>query len=365
MIGWTILVAVVVSFVVSLAGTSLAGELARRRGWLDHPGAHKAHANPTPLLGGLAVFATMLLLGLLGPVLACIWQRWGVPAWLTETLPQLAQHIPGAARELPRATGILAFAMLLHVLGLIDDRKHLGPWSKLAVQCLAAVGVVLLCDVRVLRFAGPAVSVGASVLWLVVITNSFNFLDNMDGLAAGVAAICTAGLLAAALSVGQWFVAGWSCILLGALLGFLRYNFPPAKIFLGDAGSLPVGFLLGVLSCMTTYVRPAGPDVWFCVFLPVLLMAVPLYDTCSVVIIRLREGRNPMVGDRRHFSHRLVSRGMSTTTAVLTIYLCTASTVIGALLLPYVQGPAPAMMLAGQTLLILMVIALLEGIRSQ
>lgn len=361
MILWAILIAVVAAFVVSHVATSFSKRLAVRLDWLDRPGAHKAHATPTPLLGGSAIFATILVLGLAGPMFACFWTAWGAPAWLTDNAPQLAMHVPGAVRQAPRAVGILAFAALLHVIGLVDDRKHLGPWSKLLAQTVAAAGVVVLCDVRVLRFAGPVVSIGASVLWLVVITNSFNFLDNMDGLAAGVAAICSAALLAAALSMGQWFVAGWSCVLLGALLGFLRHNFPPASVFMGDAGSLPVGFLLGVLSCMTTYVRPDGAGIMYSLFMPVLLMAVPLYDTFSVMWIRLREGRNPMVGDRKHFSHRLVGRGMTPRTAVLTIYICTACTAIAASLLPYVKGPAPAVMLAGQTLLILMVIALLEG----
>jgi UDP-GlcNAc:undecaprenyl-phosphate GlcNAc-1-phosphate transferase len=363
---WVIFSVVVGAFVFSHLATSFSKRLAVRLGWLDEPGAHKAHAHPTPLLGGSAIFVTVLMLGLLGPALARIWAAWGTPAWLTDNAPQLAMHIPGAAKEAPRALGILGWATLLHVVGLIDDRRRLGPWSKLLAQVVAAVGVVVLCDVRVLTFAGPAISIVASVLWLVLITNSFNFLDNMDGLAAGVAAICTAALLAVALSMGQWFVAGWSCVLLGALLGFLRHNFPPADVFMGDAGSLPVGFLLGVLSCMTTYVRPEGTDpvgagILYGVFMPLLLMAVPLYDTFSVVWIRLREGRHPMVGDRKHFSHRLVHRGMTPRTAVLTIYLCTACTAIAASLLPYVQGPAPAVMLAGQTFLILMVIALLEG----
>lgn len=362
MIPVTIFAAVVVAFLFSLLATSFAKQLAVRLGWLDAPGNHKAHTDATPLLGGAGIFATVLVLGLLAPVLARIWAAWGAPVWLTDRAPQLAMHIPGAARQAPRAMGILGFALLLHVMGLVDDRKHLGPWSKLLVQGIVAAGVVWFCDVRVLRFAGPAVSVAASMVWLVLITNSFNFLDNMDGLAAGVAAICAAALLAVALSMGQWFVAGWSCILLGALLGFLRYNFPPASVFMGDAGSLPVGFLLGVLSCLTTYVHPGeGAGVLYGLFMPVLLMAVPLYDTLSVICIRLREGRHPMIGDRMHFSHRLVRRGMTIRTAVLTIYLCTACTAIAASLLPYVTGPAPAMMLAGQTLLILMVIALLEG----
>ncbi|RPI60572.1 MAG: undecaprenyl/decaprenyl-phosphate alpha-N-acetylglucosaminyl 1-phosphate transferase, partial [Planctomycetaceae bacterium] len=136
------------------------------------------------------------------------------------------------------------------------------------------------------------------------------------------------------------------------------YNFPPAKIFMGDAGSLVIGYMLGVLTCLTTYV---GPGLhYYGALVPLVLLAVPLYDTASVIIIRLRERRNPMVGDRRHFSHRLVKRGMSVRSAVLTIYMCTVATAVAATFLPRADMFS-AILIFVQTIAILLVIAFMES----
>jgi len=342
---------------ISFLAVPITTRVARRFGMIDVPGRHKAHARPTPLLGGCAIFAGVLLPSLLAMSLASIWSHEGTPRFVPR---ELAAHVPGAAAKAPQGIGILACAMLLHVVGLIDDRKHLGPWLKLIAQLVAAVAAVALFDVRVLTAAGRWPSGVLTVIWLVAITNAFNFLDNMDGLSAGVAAICAAALLGAAGSIGQWFVGGWLCVLLGALVGFLPWNFPPAKVFMGDAGSLVIGFLLGVVSCLTTYVRPGQTYFLYGVFVPLVLMAVPLYDMISVVTLRLKDRRSPMVGDRRHFSHRLVRRGMSQRTAVLTIYLCTAGTAIAAGLLPRVDEIGAVLVFA-QTVAILLIIALLES----
>lgn len=185
----------------------------------------------------------------------------------------------------------------------------------------------------------------------------------MDGLAAGVAAIAGVALLAASAGMGQVFVPAWLCVLVGALLGFLVHNFPPASIFMGDAGSLVVGYMLAVLSCLTTYTtgRQDAVEILYGVLAPVLMMAIPLYDTLSVMVIRIAEGRNPMIGDNRHFSHRLQRRGMSKRRTVLTIYLCTASTAIAASLLPHVETALAAIMIVAQVVFILLIIALLES----
>ncbi len=201
-----------------------------------------------------------------------------------------------------------------------------------------------------------------SILWIVAITNAFNFLDNMDGLSAGVATVCTTAFLVTALSIHQWFVAASLALLLGALLGFLYWNFPPAKIFMGDSGSLVIGFVLGVLTVRTTYL-PAGVNWgagWYSVFAPVIVLALPLYDLLVVSAIRMSRGKSPFVGDTNHFSHRLVARGMSRRTAVLCLYLATAATAIAAILLPHVHSAIGAILIFCQTLLILGVVALLE-----
>ncbi len=201
MILWVALGAVGVAFVLSVLSVPLTQRLAARFGMLDVPGRHKAHARPIPLLGGCAIFAAILVPSLLAAAVATTWNASGAPSWIADS--PLADHIAGAAAKAPQAIGILAAALGLHVLGLLDDRKHLGPWLKLIVELLVCGAVVVFCNVRALTAAGAGVSITASILWLVAITNAFNFLDNMDGLAAGVAAICAAALLAASAAVGR------------------------------------------------------------------------------------------------------------------------------------------------------------------
>ena len=151
-------------------------------------------------------------------------------------------------------------------------------------------------------------------------------------------------------------------LLLGATMGFLFFNFPPASIFMGDSGSLLIGFLLAVATVRATYLQPGVEfaNRWWSVFSPVMVLALPLYDLVVVSFIRLMKGKSPFVGDTNHFSHRLVARGMSRRTAVLCLYLVSAATSVGAIILPQARTTFSAMLLFGQTILILGVVALLE-----
>ncbi len=358
MIFWAALAAMGFSAGLSALLVPTAKRFAFRTGMLDRPQAHKTHEAPVPLLGGSAILLAVLLPSVLATALACYWSVRRVPGWLPD---DLALHVPGLASRAPAALAILGGAVALHVLGLVDDRRPLGPWGKLAVQLGVCLAVTLLADLRVLTVAGPTLSVLLTVLWLGALVNAFNFLDNMDGLSAGVAVICGVALLGAAASVGQYFVAGLLCVIVGAIVGFWPYNYPPASIYMGDAGSMVIGLLLAAASCLTTYTRPGEASYLYGVFVPVIVMAVPLYDTASVMLLRFRAGERLMVGDQRHFSHRLVRRGMTKRTAVLTIYLCTAGTAIGALLLPRVADATGAMLIVFQTLAILGIVALLES----
>ena len=347
---------VAAAMLISFFATSAARRIAPRLGFIDRPQEDRHHGQAIPLGGGTAILAGILLPSLVVVALASIWRASGAPAWAPS---ELAVHIAGAAAKAPMVLGVLAGAMVLHIVGLIDDRRSLGAWPKLFAQIGVAAWVVLGCKVRMLEMFGQPVSAIASILWIVLVTNTFNLLDNVDGLAAGVAGICAAALLAAAAASGQVFVGGWLCLLIGAVAGFLIHNFPPAKIFMGDAGSLVIGYFLAVLSVLTTYYRGAS-GAYFEIFLPVVLLAVPLYDTISVIALRLAEGKNPMAGDTRHFSHRLLRRGMSPRKAVLTIYLAAAATAIGACLLP-LATPAGAILVFVQTIGIVLIIALLES----
>jgi UDP-GlcNAc:undecaprenyl-phosphate/decaprenyl-phosphate GlcNAc-1-phosphate transferase len=249
------------------------------------------------------------------------------------------------------------------LMGLWDDCKALGPYFKLIVQLGVVTAFVLMNPtMRALTALGDIPSIVITVLWITAVTNAFNFLDNMDGLSAGVACVCSVCFFVAAVTIGQWFVAASLALLIGALLGFLCFNFPPARIFMGDSGSLVIGFVLGVLTIRTTYLHK-GEDFgagWYAVFVPIIVLAVPLYDLVVVSLIRISRGVSPFRGDTNHFSHRLVARGMSKRTAVLCLYLLSAATGVGAIILPHAQSSLVAILIFAQTLLVLGVAALLE-----
>ncbi|MCC6422588.1 MAG: undecaprenyl/decaprenyl-phosphate alpha-N-acetylglucosaminyl 1-phosphate transferase [Phycisphaerales bacterium] len=342
-----------VSFVLSWLLTAAMKRIAPRIGFVDKPGHRKIHVQPKPLGGGVAIFWAFAL-----PVVAVL-----VVSWFAQ--PQSADwmaSVGGVRLRSPLAWAILGCTFAIHLLGLIDDKKALGPYIKLLAQLAITAFLVVEFDLRILTALGDVASVVLTILWITAITNAFNFLDNMDGLSAGVAAVCTAAFMVTALSIGQWFVAANLALLLGALLGFLCFNFSPASIFMGDSGSLVIGFLLGILTVRTTFLPPdtqlaAG---WYSLFAPIIVLALPLYDLIVVSIIRMSRGKSPFVGDTNHFSHRLVARGMSKRTAVLCIYLVTAATAIAAMLLPHVQSTFAAILIVIQTLLVLGVVALLE-----
>jgi len=362
---WLVVAAFVGPCLLCAAATWAVRSWALRRGFVDEPGGHKQHETPVALGGGIAIVAAVCV-----PLLAGTLAAWALasaaapggpaegsaPAWLPDLL---ARHLEGVASKLATVSGIVLGALILHIVGLIDDRRALGPWVKLAAQLAAAFLVAGPLGIRAVVVLPTPVSVLLTVLWIVVITNAFNFLDNIDGLSAGVGAIAAAILAVASLRAGQIFVPVMALVLSGALCGFLLFNFHPARIFMGDAGSLVVGYTLGVLTVLTTYYDPAQGLTPLGVVVPLVVLAVPLYDMISVVIHRVRLGLSPLRGDRRHFSHRLVAKGMSTRGAVLTIYLATAATGLSAVVLPRVDWPSAALLL-GQCLCVVVMIAVLE-----
>jgi UDP-GlcNAc:undecaprenyl-phosphate GlcNAc-1-phosphate transferase len=275
-------------------------------------------------------------------------------------LARLAIHKAGVMSKLPPLLMVLASALFLHAVGLIDDVRPLSPRIKLLAQILAAGLVVFGANVRAAEALGTLPSIVLTMLWLVGICNSVNLMDNADGLCAGVVAIAAVFLAISAAQVGQLFVPALAWVLAGAALGFLLFNFPPAKIFMGDAGSLPLGFLLAVLTVMTTYHNPVLKTAPYGLAAPLFILAVPLYDTLTVLIYRYKAGVPLFKGDRRHFSHRLMRKGMSGPAMLLTIYLATATTGLSALLLPWVGWTAAALLLV-QCICVLSVVAILES----
>ncbi len=350
---------VVAGFLLSAILCHVVRAVAPRLGLVDRPGGRKDHARPTPMGGGLAVFGA--LLAVVGMAAAVVHFA---PSWLPESV---TPYLPGLWHRGGELVGLLGLSAFVMLVGLADD--FLGvPWPpRLVAQILAAIGLVLL-GVRATLFppfSGPWVAGGLTVLWVVALTNAFNFLDNMDGLAASVALIACLVFSAAQVAVGGLFVPALLLILAGALGGFLLHNRPPARLFLGDAGSNLLGFLLGSLTVAGTFTRPyesKDPSSPFSVLTPLLVMALPLYDMTTVLIIRAREGRSLFQADRRHFSHRLVGRGLTPGQAVATMDFITLVAGLGALLLhhPWLSA-ADAALIVAQAVCLLVVVAILES----
>jgi UDP-GlcNAc:undecaprenyl-phosphate GlcNAc-1-phosphate transferase len=313
-----------VAFLLSNAVVPMARRAALALGILDHPGAHKTHREPTPLLGGVAVFVVLLLV--IGGHLAALPELHH-----SGLVPHIFPHGLDTfdPMGLTRSTFgmMLAGSTIVLLTGLADDATgpHFPAWMKLAGQVLAAA-LVITAGVRFPLFdAHPWLATGATLMWIVGITNSINLLDNMDGLATGVALICSSLLWLIAATLGEIPLGLVLAALVGTLAGFLRYNFHPARIFLGDAGSLTIGYVIGVLAILTSSAarQETVPNEWFGPVMPVLVLGLPIYDTASVIWIRWREGRPIYRGDRSHLSHRLVELGMTEREAVGTIYLLT------------------------------------------
>jgi UDP-GlcNAc:undecaprenyl-phosphate GlcNAc-1-phosphate transferase len=293
--------------------TNAVLRLAPRFGLVDDPEARKVHTQRTPRGGGLAIYLAM-----------------AVAAFL---LPQ--GHLD--------ALRILALGLVIVVLGLIDDLRPL-PWQlRLAVQTAVAIaGVVTLATHS--AWYGQL----GGVIWIVALTNAFNMLDNMDALSAGVAWIA-AGLLAALAILRQsqdldWQAARLYLMFMGALSGFLWFNRPPARIFMGDAGSTFLGFFLGLASlrdCLDDMLAPERLAA------PVAILAIAWYDLITVVALRLWQGRSPFHADKQHLSHRLVQLGLRPPRAVSVIYLLGLASGINGLLIDQVS-PSSAGFVAGQ-----------------
>lgn len=293
----------------------------------------------------------------------------------------LKDHAAGIAEQAPLAYLFIGCVLLLHVMGVIDDRRPLGAWPKLIVMLIPCIGVPLittlsptLSDTRLLtaldeHVGGAWLSIIVTAMWLLVVTNAMNFMDNMDGLSAGVGCIAASSLLAAAIHNEQWFVGATLALLVGGLLGFLVFNAPRkggAKLFMGDGGSLVLGFSLAFLTTRGTYVpvgatfAAPGSSLWWAPLAPLIVLAIPLYDALSVVVLRVRQGRSPLVGDLQHFSHRLVDLGLSRARAVHVIWGFALVTGLSGVAVMATLSPWAAAAAWGSTLALLAVLAMLE-----
>ncbi len=360
--------AVVPSFLVAWVSVWFLRPLALRWHLIDQPGTRKVHTVPTPLGGGVAIWLGVIVPFALGQVVLVLASTNTGATIVGRVIPNFAQvHLSGLRAQSPALWFLLAAGTLLMITGLLDDWRGLGWKMRLAIQFAIAGICVAWQGWRLTAFIDvPWITWLLSVVWIVALINSFNMLDNMDGLSSGVAAIAAA-MLAALLLLSpdpqshqpQLFVAGFLLVIVGALGGFLVHNRPPARIFMGDAGSYFIGFCIAVTTLLATFTEYQGTHP-HAVLAPLCVLAVPLYDMVSVLWIRLREGRSPFRADKSHFSHRLVELGLTKGQAVLTIYLTTATCGLGALLLHQVDMVG-AVIIGCMIISVLALIAILES----
>jgi UDP-GlcNAc:undecaprenyl-phosphate GlcNAc-1-phosphate transferase len=278
------------ALLIAFAATPIARRIAPRLGVMDQPNPRKVHAQPMPLLGGAAIVIASLL------ALLLLRDRF----------------------EFQQLGSILLGAALMALLGFYDDRWGLRPFLKLIGQIIAAT-ILILSGVKVTALPEEWMNITVTLVWVVGLTNSLNLLDNMDGLSSGVAAVCASFFVVMAAMSGQIYVGALAAALLGATLGFLVYNFNPASIFMGDTGSLFLGFMLAAIGIKLRFPANVPFVTWM---VPIIVMGMPIFDTTLVFISRLRRGKNPLTTPGKdHVSHRLVSLGLTTREAVMSHYL--------------------------------------------
>jgi UDP-GlcNAc:undecaprenyl-phosphate GlcNAc-1-phosphate transferase len=332
-----VLIAFTFALLASLGLTVPVRQLALRVGMVDHPGPRKVHVTPIPLLGGLAIYCGVVL----AILVANKGEAWG------------------------QMVGILAGATLVALVGILDDRGLLHHQIKLFVGMPAAAIILLASGVRAQVFstilggqAGRVADAALTILWVVGITAAFSIFDHMDGLCAGVAAMAALFFTIFAILSGQVLVSTLAAAVLGAAVGFLRWNFNPAKIFMGDGGAMFLGFLMATLALKLRPSEPPQASGWL---IPVLILGVPIFDTTLVSISRLRRGLLPFTSPGKdHAAHRLANLGLGQRRAVLALYALGAAFGLVALVvkhLPVRQSYALAGALAAAALV---AVALLE-----
>jgi UDP-GlcNAc:undecaprenyl-phosphate GlcNAc-1-phosphate transferase len=261
-----------------------------RFGFIDEPSTRKVHTRTVPRLGGAAIY------------LGCI----------------AALLLFGDLFYVSQLVSILIGATFVSFLGMWDDRHGLRPWLKLIGQ-VVATGILVISGIQVSFFPSQVLNLIATFLWMVGITNALNLLDNMDGLSGGVATVACVFFFLLAVMSGQYLVSSLAAALLGACLGFLYYNLNPASVFMGDTGSLFIGFILAALGIKLRFPDNVAFVTWM---VPVVVLGLPIFDTALVVISRLRRGLNPLTTPGKdHVSHRLVAMGATQREAVLILYL--------------------------------------------
>lgn len=331
--------AFVIAFIFTFATTPLVRRFAYKIGAVDVPrDKRRVHKRPTPRIGGLAI-----IFGFLVAIISFN------DSWTKELV------------------SILIGVGILGVLGIIDDCKELDAKLKFVVQIIAALVVVIFGDIRISVMSNPNVfsenpyiifpqwlSITVTVLWIVFMTNAVNFIDGLDGLAAGVSAIMSMSLVFIAITYHEYEIALLGIALMGACFGFLPFNFNPAKIFMGDTGSMFLGYMLSVLSVQGMFKSYAV--ISFAV--PIIMLGLPLFDALFAMLRRLLTGKNPMSADRGHLHHRLYDMGFSQKQTVFILYAISGVLGIASILLAE-QRFLRAMLLLISVLIFLLIATML------
>src|ERR1700692_1487848 len=330
----TSLIAFAVGLIASMGLTVPVRQLALRVGMVDHPGPRKVHVQPMPLLGGLAIYLGVLI--------------------------ALLVSLDG--RALAQVIGIYAGATLVAVVGILDDRGLLHHQIKLFGAMPAAAVILLASGIRAQVFSniwpgtpGVWADTALTLVWVVGITASFSILDHMDGLCAGVAAMASLFLAIFALENGQLLVSTMAAPVLGAAAGFLRWNFKPAKIFMGDVGAMFLGFLMATLALKLRLDHSSSLATWLA---PVLILGATIFDTTLVTISRSRRGLLPFATPGKdHSAHRLANLGLGQRGAVLSMYIVGALCGGAAILVTYLSAAGAAGVALGILVAMLLAIA--------
>jgi len=325
------------ALVISLFLVPLVRRLAIKREVLDTPGAHKSHSTPVPYLGGVAMVVAFSLAVVAG---AIVRQDLSFSGGLVTFNRGLV--LDRGASTLGELFLILGLALGLSVMGLVDDLKGLNPFLRLGIEIVVAASVIAYG----IQFTSPlpdGIDAIITMIWIVGITNALNLLDNTDGLAAGVTGIAGAAFFILAYANDQPFTALLAIGLAGITLGFLRSNFHPAKIYMGDAGSLYLGFLLSYIGLKIRVNQNETPQL----FIPAIVLGVALLDTTMVVISRIKRGVSPFEGGKDHLSHRLMRLGVSVRRGVTIILRGGATCGLIGVALYNIRGQAGYWIVAG------------------
>ncbi|HCE42023.1 MAG TPA: hypothetical protein DET40_00555 [Lentisphaeria bacterium] len=293
---------------------------------------HKSHSTPTPLLGGLAICCAWLLTIIIGFIAAKsirnnIFDK------------EVISNLPGISKVSSELIFICLSGVLATLLGLYDDKYNMSAKTKLAGQIAIAIIAVTWGGVRINfldQLPVPGLAWAVTVFWIILIMNAVNFFDNMDGLAVGTAAIAFSFFTIISVSNAQHFVPILAATTAGAAFGFWFYNHSPATIFMGDSGSHFLGYNMAILGIMATYYNSSQSFTHLPILIPLFIMAIPLFDLCAVVVIRLRAGKPIYIGDNNHISHRFLNMGMSRKEAVMMVHLLEIA--IGLSVLPLLWG---------------------------